>query len=47
LNYAEHEQIINQIERPGAERNVLAIILNNPDKIYDVATLLETLEGRT
>lgn len=41
LNYAEHEQIINQIERPGAERNVLAIILNNPDKIYDVATLLK------
>lgn len=41
MNYAEHEQIINQIERPGAERNVLAIILNNPDKIYDVATLLK------
>ncbi len=38
--YTTHQPIINQIERPGAERNVLAIILNDSNKIYDVGTHL-------
>ena len=40
LRSASHEPIMNQIERPGAERNVLAYVLRNPDSIYDVASQL-------
>ncbi|HHV41238.1 MAG TPA: hypothetical protein GXX72_00065 [Clostridiaceae bacterium] len=36
-----HEPIINNIERPGAERNVLAYILNDSDAIYDVISRLK------
>lgn len=36
-----HEPIISQIERPGAERNVLAYVINHPDAIYDLTSSLE------
>lgn len=41
INPANHEAIINAIEHPGAERNVLACILRDNDKIYDVADKLK------
>lgn len=41
INIKRHEPIINNIERPGAERNVLAYILNKSDSIYDATTKLE------
>lgn len=41
IKYETHEPLIATIERPGAERNVLAYILKNPDAIYDVATVLK------
>lgn len=41
LKTSSHEQIISQIERPGAERNVLAYILHNPESIYDVTIALK------
>lgn len=36
-----HEPVISLIERPGAERNVLAYVINHPDSIYDVVSALE------
>ena len=36
LDAQAHEIVINHIERLGAERNVIAYILRNPDSVYDI-----------
>lgn len=39
-NEKAHEPIINSIEHPGSERNILAYIIHNPDAVYDVVSKL-------
>lgn len=41
ISPAAHEPIIGNIERVGAERNIIAYILNKPDAIYDVSLHLQ------
>ena len=44
LDAQAHEIVINHIERLGAERNVIAYILHNPDSVYDVAMALRDID---
>lgn len=41
LDVKAHEMVAQHIERIGAERNVIAYVLHNPESIYDVAVELK------